>query len=1061
MFSSSVKFLTLLLWIASVYTVAIYIFTSGFLLRRQVLTNRTECTTRSCNQPPAIFQKAVVILIDALKYDFCVHNSSVVSPKPYQNKMPIFNILSKPDPVSGLSNGKLFKFIADPPTTTMQRLKGLTTGSLPTFIDVSSNFASYEITEDNIIDQMVKNNKRVVFAGDDTWTSLYPESFTKTYPLPSFDVWDLDTVDKEVKRVLYSHLRTSNSWDVFIGHFLGVDHAGHKFGPSHPEMTRKLKEMNLMIEHTAKNLPEDTLLLVFGDHGMTQDGDHGGDSDSEINAGLFAYSPKLGLRTSTASQSVAQIDIVPTLSLLLGVPIPFSNLGAIIEDLFVPTALIKDTHINGQHARQASYSSDNLMNFRLSYIKSNVHQVYRYLTAYLAQGGTFPEQANSKIRTLASQVINRPGALSYKQIVELFNTCKIFLEHARSMCQSVWVEFNLSAMGHGLNILFLHTSVLMLLILKPGNRMLSHLVSCTLIASSLFIGAFIGVSFSFATGTNFYTIVPGCAVSLSVLVQGFALLWKLRQSLIHIVKELLKAFNYESLLTSSLFLATLLVAFSNSFVILKAQTLNFLLISLVISYLVKFRHLDSVRKIPCLAILMTLGVLRLSSIYVRCREEQGSECPQTDFHKPLSTLPLSAGQIYKNWRYFFSLVSLFLTCLSVHSILSRGGNLNGVSVPVLTARYFPWVISMLIAGYWALQAFPTALISKLLPWQQNLLAQLVLFLCVLGIVLLVINPKLVYLIPKKRRLNQMVPKQENVATYFNFIKANWKTTLSDRPSNIMPVAYGLGTALSATVLSITTMFSLLSMLLSGDGQCPAIFHHLLGCILIIVFTTPLRLISSSNSTSLFRVPFPCIFLWYLLDSLAFFNTGHQPTFPHIQWSAAFVGFAGTEFGGDSWLSHLVPIVLVGWNTFSTAILSGIALPLLLLAPPCLWLLIPSLRPERDTDNEENGDVLTGEDIFDELQKGEAVFLDREEETRGAMLILVCQYIVLKASKLFSAVLAAAVLRRHLMVWKIFAPNFIFEAVSFCVSLASVITGFLMFNRILSVMSRWYTKIQKS
>ena len=29
----------------------------------------------------------------------------------------------------------LFRFIADPPTTTMQRLKGLTTGSLPTFVD--------------------------------------------------------------------------------------------------------------------------------------------------------------------------------------------------------------------------------------------------------------------------------------------------------------------------------------------------------------------------------------------------------------------------------------------------------------------------------------------------------------------------------------------------------------------------------------------------------------------------------------------------------------------------------------------------------------------------------------------------------------------------------------------------------------------------------------------------------------------------------------------------------------------------------------------------------------
>merc|ERR1719369_1008253 len=252
------------------------------------------------------------------------------------------------------------------------------------------------------------------------------------------------------------------------------------------------------------------------------------------------------------------------------------------------------------------------------------------------------------------------------------------------------------------------------------------------------------------------------------------------------------------------------------------------------------------------------------------------------------------------------------------------------------------------------------------------------------------------------------------------------------------------------------MFSLLSMLLSGDGQCPAVFLHLVVSALVLLITTQLRLSAIVSTNSLFRVPFSCIFLWFLLDSLAFFTTGHQPTFPHIQWSAAFVGFAGTEFGGDSWLGHLVPIFLVGWNTYSTTILSSISLPFLLLAPPCLWLLVPSIRPVRQTELEDTTDALTGEDVYDDLLKGEAIFLERVEETRGAILILSSQFLVLKAAKLFSCVLAAAVLRRHLMVWKIFAPNFIFEAVGFCVSLCSVLLGYLMFSRVLSVISRWYS-----
>lgn len=38
------------------------------------------------------------------------------------------------------------------------------------------------------------------------------------------------------------------------------------------------------------HLANDTLLLVAGDHGMTATGDHGGDTEDEVNAALFVYS---------------------------------------------------------------------------------------------------------------------------------------------------------------------------------------------------------------------------------------------------------------------------------------------------------------------------------------------------------------------------------------------------------------------------------------------------------------------------------------------------------------------------------------------------------------------------------------------------------------------------------------------------------------------------------------------------------------------------------------------------------------------------------------------------
>ena len=41
-----------------------------------------------------------------------------------------------------------------------------------------------------------------------------------------------------------------------------------------------------------EKLGERSVLFVFGDHGMTRTGDHGGDSADEVDAALLIYSKK-------------------------------------------------------------------------------------------------------------------------------------------------------------------------------------------------------------------------------------------------------------------------------------------------------------------------------------------------------------------------------------------------------------------------------------------------------------------------------------------------------------------------------------------------------------------------------------------------------------------------------------------------------------------------------------------------------------------------------------------------------------------------------------------------
>lgn len=119
---------------------------------------------------------------------------------------------------------------------------------------------------------------------------------------------------------------------------LGVDHCGHRYGPLHMEMKRKLNQMDEVIRNISLSFNKtntSSLLMVIGDHGMTQQGDHGGDELNEIETAMFIYTnkPNYFLLSDDREKSVSQIDLVPTLSWFLHSLIPFSSLGMMIIDL--------------------------------------------------------------------------------------------------------------------------------------------------------------------------------------------------------------------------------------------------------------------------------------------------------------------------------------------------------------------------------------------------------------------------------------------------------------------------------------------------------------------------------------------------------------------------------------------------------------------------------------------------------------------------------------------------------------------------------------------------------
>ncbi len=57
-------------------------------------------------------------------------------------------------------------------------------------------------------------------------------------------------------------------------------------------MRRKLREMNDVIEEIIKKMDNSTILFVMGDHGMTEDGNHGGATAEETKTILFSFAKK-------------------------------------------------------------------------------------------------------------------------------------------------------------------------------------------------------------------------------------------------------------------------------------------------------------------------------------------------------------------------------------------------------------------------------------------------------------------------------------------------------------------------------------------------------------------------------------------------------------------------------------------------------------------------------------------------------------------------------------------------------------------------------------------------
>ncbi|GLD98474.1 hypothetical protein PINS_up007171 [Pythium insidiosum] len=656
------RLLLALLCLALVHGAGLYLFTLGFFLTRFEVSDVSSCPSPPSSGRhgsrlrqhvdvarsaaggcwmPQRFRRVVFVIIDALRFDFVHAPASTASGASsfYLHHLPILNATLHARP----AHSALFKFVADPPTMTMQRLKGLTTGSLPTFLDIKDNMASDStITEDNLLHQMHAAKRPIVFMGDDTWQSLYASLFTRAYAFDSFNVKDLHSVDRGVERHLFPELQ-QDDWDLLIAHFLGVDHVGHTHGPSSPFMTEKLREMNAVLSRVLTEMPqEDTLLAVLGDHGMSADGNHGGASDEETGAALFLYSPTTKLLNADATQpkgsswtnEVPQVDLVPTLSLLTGLPIPFGSLGAVIPQLFF-------------HPREEPTAREDdlaaLANLNDA-LRLNVEQVRRYLFTY-SSASKLPESEYDQLERIYERIerldreldrlTTSKGDATIERPLreELAATQHAYVREALTLGRSIWTQFDLVGMAWGVLVLCLGLGM-------SVHGLAGHILEePTLSRSTVVLALGVGIFGRFVPHLG---VFPRAPVPRGVL---FASLTLVMRYVLNIAppSETLRAsgkrlLNAPSLVAVLVVLLHVLALLSNSYIVAELQVLNFLTATVGFFALVQSQR----RRPPSFAQRHVIGAVSFiaANRILRALERPNIIQSETSFHR--TWIPLVA-----------------------------------------------------------------------------------------------------------------------------------------------------------------------------------------------------------------------------------------------------------------------------------------------------------------------------------------------------------------------------------------------------------------------------------
>jgi ethanolaminephosphotransferase len=276
-------------------------------------------------------------------------------------------------------------------------------------------------------------------------------------------------------------------------HYLGLDHIGHKSGPRSSHMPTKQREMDGIVHQLFNALEtqshlQSTLIVLCGDHGMNDAGNHGASSPGETSPALVFMSPKLKAISSKYFapaqpknefdyySTVEQSDIAPTLAALMRFPISKNNLGAFIPEFlpFWPSSSDK-VQILIRNARQ-------ILNIVTAAFGSELFDAQSSVDPCTFNSATDVSELACEWRKINSEASQQADA---KEVdTEWLLATSAWIRKAQDLMSSMASNYDMSrlSLGQGLSIAAVVASIASLGL--QGFRKTGHLLPLFLLAAS-------------------------------------------------------------------------------------------------------------------------------------------------------------------------------------------------------------------------------------------------------------------------------------------------------------------------------------------------------------------------------------------------------------------------------------------------------------------------------------------------------------------------------------------------------------------------------------------------